>query len=98
MRVHNIYNDKSQWIIFGRNEDKPETIIDTDQCMVINGDNALLIDPGGTELFAPMHPIVLQHIEIRGITDLFASHQDLDIISWLGLWDQVLSNAILHAS
>ena len=98
MQTHNIYNGKHQWIVFGRDEDKPESIIDTNQCMVINGKKALLIDPGGTELFAPMLSVVLQHVEIGGITDLFASHQDPDIISSLGLWDQVLPNATLHAS
>lgn len=66
--------------------------------MVINEDNALLIDPGSTGLFAPMLSVVLQHIETRGITDLFASHQDPDIISSLGLWDQVLPNVTLHTS
>ncbi|MBV1915279.1 MAG: MBL fold metallo-hydrolase [Pseudomonadales bacterium] len=98
MQTHNIYNGKHQWLVFGRDEDKPDKIIDTNQCMVINGNRSLLIDPGGTELFAPMLAVVLQHLKIEEITDLFASHQDPDIISSLGLWDQVLPNATLHAS
>ena len=98
MKTHNIYNGKHQWVVFGRDENKPDKIIDTNQCMIINGNRSLLIDPGGTELFAPMLAVVLQHLKIEEITDLFASHQDPDIISSLGLWDQVLPNATLHAS
>ena len=40
---------------------------------------------------------VLRHTDIDRITDLFASHQDPDIISSLGLWDQALPHATLHA-
>jgi flavorubredoxin len=41
---------------------------------------------------------VLHYAPVDQITDLFASHQDPDIISSLGLWDQALPNAKLHAS
>lgn len=98
MQSHNIYKGKHQWVVFGRDEGKPDAIIDTNQCMVINGNRSLIIDPGGTELFAPMLSAVLQYAEIEEVTDLFASHQDPDIISSLGLWDQVLPHATLHAS
>jgi len=56
------------------------------------------MDPGGVELFAPMLAAVLHYAPVEQITDLFASHQDPDIISSLGLWDQALPDAKLHAS
>ena len=40
---------------------------------------------------------VLHYAPVDQITDLFASHQDPDIISSLGLWDQALPSAILHS-
>jgi flavorubredoxin len=40
---------------------------------------------------------VLRHTGVECLTDLFASHQDPDIISSLGLWDQALPDARLHA-
>lgn len=40
---------------------------------------------------------VVCHIPIEQLTHLFASHQDPDIISSLGLWDQTLERAQLHA-
>lgn len=97
MLATKIYQQNHQWIMFGRDAEKPESIIDTNQYMVISGDRALLMDPGGIEVFAPMLGAILHHAKVDQITDLFASHQDPDIISSLGLWDQALPNARLHA-
>lgn len=98
MKMTSIYEGSYQWIMFGRDENKPDTIIDTNQYMVRTSNRCLLIDPGGVELFAPMLAAVLHYAPVDQITDLFASHQDPDIISSLGLWDQALPNAKLHAS
>lgn len=98
MKMTDIYKDSHQWIMFGRDENKPEKIIDTNQYMVRTANRCLLIDPGGVELFAPMLAAVLHYAPVDQITDLFASHQDPDIISSLGLWDQALPNARLHAA
>ncbi len=87
----------SRWMMFGRDQSKPEKIIDTNQYLLLTEKRALLMDPGGIELFAPMLASVLQHAPIEQITDLFASHQDPDIISSLGLWDQALPKAKLHS-
>jgi len=86
-----------QWIIFGRDPNKKGKIIDTNQHLVMSGGDAILLDPGGIELFASMLAAVVHHVPVAKITKLFASHQDPDIISSLGLWDQVLENAELHA-
>jgi len=91
------YNDKYQWIVFGRDPDKPEKIIDTNQYMIVDGDKSFLMDPGGIEIFSSMLASVLRHTEIEHLVDIFASHQDPDIISSLGLWDEALPKATLHA-
>lgn len=92
-----IYNGKHQWVVFARDPDKPDKIIDTNQYMITSGQEAILLDPGGIELFASMLGAVVKHIPLEHLTHLFASHQDPDIISSLGLWDQVLPNAQLHS-
>lgn len=83
--------------MFGRDASKPEKVIDTNQYLLACGERALLMDPGGIELFAPMLASVLRHVSVEHVTDIFASHQDPDIISSLGLWDQALPNARLHS-
>lgn len=86
-----------KWIYFGRDPDKPHSIIDTNQYMVVTENQAMLMDPGGIELFAPMLASVVKHIPLEQLTHLFASHQDPDIISSLGLWDQTLPRAKLYS-
>jgi len=88
---------KSEWVMFGRDPDKPEGIIDTNQYLIKSGEQAMLLDPGGIELFAPMLAAVLHHVSAEQITHIFASHQDPDVISSLGLWDKAIPNSTLYA-
>ena len=98
MLATTLYEDGDhKWIMFGRDPNKPEGIIDTNQYMIISSNQAMLLDPGGIELFAPMLSAVLKYVPAEKITHLFASHQDPDIISSLGLWDQALPNAKLYS-
>lgn len=98
MKVTEIASSQhTRWLMFGRDAEKPEKVIDTNQYMVISHKRAILLDPGGIELFAPMLASVLHHAPVDEITDLFASHQDPDIISSLGLWDKALPKGVLHA-
>lgn len=97
MEALKLFDQGHQWYVFGRDPEKPEKIIDTNQFMVVDGNKALLLDPGGIEVFSTMLASVLKYLDIENITDLFASHQDPDIISSLGMWDQVLPNAKLHS-
>lgn len=97
MKMTKIYEGSYQWMVFGRDDNKPANIIDTNQYAVRVANRCLILDPGGAELFAPMLAAVLNHVPVEQITDLFASHQDPDVISSLGLWDQALPKAKLHA-
>ncbi|HEB93857.1 MAG TPA: MBL fold metallo-hydrolase [Gammaproteobacteria bacterium] len=97
MKTTNLYNKGHRWVTFGRDPKKPHGIIDTNQYMIIDGQRALLMDPGGIEIFSAMLASVLRLCDIETITDIFASHQDPDIISSLGLWDQTLPTARLHS-
>jgi len=98
MLSREIYTSAShQWFVFGRDPEKPDKIIDTNQYMVKTKNKALLMDPGGIELFSAVLGNVVKHVPVEQITHLFASHQDPDIISSLGLWDQTVENATLYA-
>lgn len=98
MKAEKIYEDGAHtWLFFGRDPSKVNGIIDTNQYMVTSENNSLLIDPGGIELFSAMLANVIKEVPVEKITHLFASHQDPDIISSLGLWDQALTTAKLHS-
>ena len=97
MKTEKIYDSGYQWIMMGRDPDKPEKIIDTNQYIIKDGKRTLLLDPGGIEIFSSVLAATLSVTELKYITDLFASHQDPDIISSLGLWNEILPNIVLHA-
>lgn len=97
MKTTVLHDGDYQWIAFGRDPDKPGGIIDTNQYLISDGERSLLMDPGGIEIFSAMLAAVLRHTRLEALTDLFASHQDPDIISSLGLWDQAIPQATLHA-
>lgn len=98
MKSLTIFENKThKWIVLGRDPEKPDDIIDTNQYLVVTKSNSLLMDPGGIELFSAMLASVIKEIPVEQITHIFASHQDPDIISSLGLWDQALPNAKLHS-
>lgn len=98
MKTTKLYeNANHTWLMFGRDLEKRDEIIDTNQYMVVSKNNAFLMDPGGIELFSSMLAAVIKEVPAEKITHIFASHQDPDIISSLGLWDQALPSAILHS-
>ena len=96
MKATKIYDKKYQWVVFGRDPEKKGGIIDTNQYMIKTDSRTILLDPGGIEVFASMLTAVLHYVSVDEITDLFASHQDPDIISSLGLWEEALPHAKLH--
>ena len=98
MRATELFNSEShQWIILGRDPAKPEKIIDTNQYLIKSAEEAIILDPGGIELFSPMLAGILHHVQIDNITTLFTSHQDPNINSSLDLWDKTVPNAKLYA-
>ncbi|KJY81416.1 flavoprotein [Vibrio galatheae] len=86
-----------RWVMFARDPHKPEKIIDTNQYMIVNKQQAILLDPGGIEMFSSMLSSVVKEVPTDHIKYLFASHQDPDIISSLGLWDKALPSATLYS-
>ena len=98
MKTTKIYDEAYQWMMFGRHTDHAQKVIDTNQYLLRTRSRSLLIDPGSVELFAPILAAVLHYAPIEEITDIFSSHQDPDVISSLGLWDQAVPHAKLHAA
>jgi flavorubredoxin len=87
-----------QWVVFGRDEGKPDEIIDTNQYAVISGGETLLIDPGGIEVFPRFLPELAHFADLSKIKGLMASHQDPDVISSLSLWLELCPEVKVYAS
>lgn len=76
----------NKWIVFGRDPDKPDYVIDTNEYMIISEGNALIMDPGGTEIFPEVIAAITQYVSVESVKVIFGSHQDPDILSSLSLW------------
>ncbi|MBI5918537.1 MAG: MBL fold metallo-hydrolase [Nitrosomonadales bacterium] len=86
-KTHLLYEDGNhRWLVVARDPDKQNYLIDTNEYLVVNGEQALLTDPGGMEIFPAVFSAISTEIDPRQIRSLFASHQDPDIISSLSLW------------
>ena len=46
MKATKIYDNKYQWVMFGRDPAKKEGIIDTNQYMIKTSNRTILLDPG----------------------------------------------------
>lgn len=79
-------NGPHKWIAIARDPAKPHHLIDTNEYLIINGDQAMLTDPGGMEIFSDVFSAISTEFNPHNIEYLFASHQDPDIISSLALW------------
>ena len=89
-------DDQVKWIVFGRDSQKPNAIIDTNEYAIESGNEVMILDPGGTEIF----PYVLSSVsEVSGLEKVkkfFCSHQDPDIFSSLPLWMALCPNATIY--
>ncbi len=99
MQRKTLFDDgKHEWIVIGRDPDKPDSVIDTNEYLIINSGKALLLDPGGSEIFPTVLSEVSKLIDVQNIEGYLCSHQDPDIMSSLPLWMALSPNASIYVS
>jgi len=82
-----IYEEGShKWHAIVRDASRPNYLIDTNEYLVTVGDDAILLDPGGSEIFPAVFSAISAEFDPRKIDKVFASHQDPDIASSLSMW------------
>ncbi len=60
--------------------------IQANQFLILDGDDAALVDPGGDLTYTPLSLDVGRRIRLKELDYVFASHQDPDIIASLDRW------------
>ena len=94
-----IYEDGDhKWAVIARDPEKANYLIDTNEYLIMEGDQALLTDPGGMEIFPAVFGAISEIYNPMNIQQLFASHQDPDIISSLSLWIEANPNISCYIS
>ena len=75
-----------KWVAIVRDPDKPNFLVDTNEYLVTNGSQGMLIDPGGAEIFPAVFSALSSEFDPSALSAIFASHQDPDVCSSLALW------------
>ncbi len=98
--LHKVLYDDGihQWIVFARDPDKPESVIDTNEYLIVHSGEAMLLDPGGSEIFPEVLGEISKVIDLSKITNYLCSHQDPDIMSSLPLWMALTPSASVYVS
>jgi flavorubredoxin len=87
MNSYPLYDDGEHKVLWlGIEEAEDEKGILTNQYLVIDGNEAALIEPGGFFVFSRVLKNVSAHINPTQIKYLLYSHQDPDVIAGLNLW------------
>jgi flavorubredoxin len=99
MAVQELFNDGTRaWYFFGRDPTRQDHVIDTNEYLVVNAGKAMLLDPGGLEIFPSVVSAVSRQVELQDIEVLFSSHQDPDIVSSLSLWTGLVPDVKVYVS
>ena len=82
-----IYEDGDhRWLAIVRDPERPGYLVDTNEYLVSIGDDAILLDPGGSEIFPAVFSALCAECDPRSVSKIFASHQDPDVVSSLPMW------------
>ena len=93
-----LYDDgKHKFIMLGTDISGEEGI-PVNQFLVIDGNEAILLDPGGAHVFATVLANVSEIIDPTMLTGLFYSHQDPDVTSGIMMWLNVSERAKVYIS
>ena len=70
----------------------PGNLVDTNQVLITDGTDGMLLDPGSIEIFPTFIAAISKKISVNGIAKIFFSHQDPDVVSSLPLWQRVIKD------
>lgn len=91
-------NGTHKWIVLGRDTEKKAQVIDTNEYIIINNGQAVLLDPGGIEIFPQVLTEMTKFISTDNIKAVIASHQDPDIASSLAMWIDLSPDVKIYSS
>jgi flavorubredoxin len=87
-----------KWIVLGRDNEKKNEVIDTNEYIVVNNGQAVLLDPGGIEIFPQVLTELTRFVSTVNIKTIVASHQDPDIASSLAMWLDLVPDVKIYCS
>ena len=89
-----IFKDKDHKV-FLFEELTPASAVQANQYLIIHGDEAILLDPGGHKVQSKLYADISVLIPPSQIKYLFLSHQDPDIVASINYWMMVTQASAL---
>jgi len=86
-------DSQHQFIWLGSGDPAQEDGIPSNQYMIVDGDEAYILDPGGYHIFDRVVKNVDRYVKPEQVKGLFLSHQDPDISAGIAGWLQHMPNA-----
>ena len=86
-------DDHHQFIWLGAGDPTVEQGMPSNQYMVVDHDEAFLLDPGGYEVFGRVYGNATRFVNPRKIRGIFLSHQDPDVGGAIAKWVDVAPQA-----
>lgn len=94
-----LFDDGShKFMMLGWEEKEEDGIVQTNQYLIVDGDEGVLLDPGGAHVFPRVLANVAEQINLDRITHIFYTHQDPDVTSGIMLWLSMCENVKIHIS
>jgi flavorubredoxin len=72
--------------MLARDDEKEDSVVDTNEYIIVSDGEGFIMEPGGTEIFPQVVSAVSSILPIEDIKHIFTTHQDPDVISFLPLW------------
>jgi flavorubredoxin len=87
-----------RFIHLGWEEKEEQGVVQTNQYIIVHGNEVVLLDPGGAHVFPRVLANVAEIVNISDVTNIFYSHQDPDVSSGVALWLSIADRAKVHIS
>ncbi len=79
-------SDEHKFLLLGWKENGEEGAIQTNQYAIVDGNEAVLLDPGGVHVFPRVLSNISEVVPVDKIKAIFYTHQDPDVSSGISLW------------
>jgi flavorubredoxin len=86
MPIELFNNGQHKCLMFSDLSGSGSSAVQTNQFLVVDGETAAVIDPGGNIAFNDLYLGIQRHVPLQNLTALLASHADPDIIASLDRW------------
>ncbi|OOH82086.1 MBL fold metallo-hydrolase [Leptospirillum ferriphilum] len=98
MAVEVLHEEKDHVFLWlGKDESGLEEGVQSNQYLIVDSGQGLLIDPGGFGVFSRVLVNLSHYIDPQSIRDIFLCHQDPDVGGSLGSWFE-MTPATVHVS